>query len=437
MRPSSDGLSRRDFVKAAVAIGGTAALSACLGREEPDLPRGPEDPSSLPDRQHAWNDALSTDDHGNDVAPRHRVLRYLDYVGDGEPADGDRETMERALRTVERAYPRSNEGLLLTVSYSPAYFDRFAGGLPDSVDLPEPRALAPFEDPDPDLPDAVIHLASDYGSVVLAAEAALFGERDELNGVAVEATLEDVFEPVDRRTGFAGEGLPAEHQDVRGIPDSEPVAEDAPLYMGFKSGFRKNQASEDRVTIPEGPFSGGTTQQISLLRLHLDQWYDQDSRHHRVATMFCPAHAEEGLVEGTGENLGDTSLMEERGCPAHTERDARESGVVGHSQKSARAREDGSPIILRRDFDSTDGGEASLHFLSLQRAISDFVTTREAMNGTDLAGGAVGQRSNNGILQYMTVERRGNFLVPPRRLRALPPADPNRDAETARSTSAE
>ena len=44
--------------------------------------------------------------------------------------------------------------------------------------------------------------------------------------------------------------------------------------------------------------------------------------------------------------------------------------------------------------------------------------------GTGLAGGAVGQRTNNGILQYLTVERRGNYLVPPRRHRALPSPHP-------------
>jgi len=99
---------------------------------------------------------------------------------------------------------------------------------------------------------------------------------------------------------------------------------------------------------------------------------------------------------------------------------------AGHAQKTARARDgDDTPIILRRDFSSTDGGEAGLHFLSVQRSIGDFVATKSMMNGTDVADeSAVGQRVNNGILQYMRVERRGNYLLPPRDLRALPPADP-------------
>jgi len=425
------GLSRRKFVKAAVAIGGSAALSACLNWEgDPDLPNG--SPADRPARQHAWNAALRTDEHGNDVAPRHHVVLALDYLGDGTPTDGERGTVESALSTLERAYPRNHDadgqrrvGLLTTVSYSPAYFERFDESLPESVDLPRPEAMAPFEDPEFDESDVVVHLASDYGSVVLAAEEALKGDADELNGVAVDAALTDVLEVVERRTGFIGAGLPAENQDVEGIPDSDPVDEDSPLYMGFKSGFKRNQASEDRVTIEEGPFAGGTTEHVSKIRLHLDQWYEQDSRFHREATMFCPVHADEGLIDGVGENLGDNSRMDELECPAHTEDHAREYGTVGHSQKAARARDDDGPVILRRDFDSTDDDRATLHFHSLQEAITDFVETREAMNGTDVAeSGVVGQRTNNGILQYMTVERRGNFLIPPRGHRALPSPRP-------------
>jgi len=414
------GLDRRGFLRAAVAIGGTAALSACLDRQgSVDVETGPADLSTLPSRQHAWNAALATDEHGNDVAPRHNVLLLVEYEGEGTPGDEERARLGDAFRGLERAYARGNDGLLFTVGYSPRYFERFDDPLPDGVDLPEPAALAPFEEPAFDTPDGVIHLASDHAQIVLAAEENLRGNRDELNGVDVAASIEGVLAVEERRPGFVGAGLPAENDDVGGVPEDE-VSEDAPLYMGFESDFAKSQASEDRVTITEGPFFGGTTQHVSRIRLQLEQWYEQDSRYHREATMFCPVHAEEGLVEGTGENLGDSSLMEERGCPAESESQAREYGKVGHSQKSARAREDGAPTILRRDFDGTDDDRATVHFVALQRGIEDFVATREAMNGTDVTGGAVGQRTNNGILQYMRVDRRGNYLVPPREHRALP-----------------
>ncbi|MFB6301859.1 MAG: Tat pathway signal protein [Haloferacaceae archaeon] len=420
---TESGIPRRDFLKSAVAIGGTAALGACLGREGVDVPTGPANPSTHPRRQHAWNDVLPRDDAGNVVAPRHHVLLSLDYRRDAPPTDTDREAVETALRGVERAYERSGAGLLLTVSYSPAYFDRFDEPLPDGIDLPDPEALAPFEDPALDAPDAVVHLASNHAQVVLGAETALEGEKATVNGVdQPDAALTDAFRITDRRTGFVGDGLPAEHADeAEGVP-ADAVPEDAPLFMGFESGFEKNQATEDRVTVQSGPFAGGTTQHVSKLRLNLEQWYEQDDRWQREAKMFCPHHAENDVVEGAGDNLGDSSKVD--GC-GPTDETAREMGVVGHSQKSARAREDDRPIILRRDFDSTDGGHAGLHFVSLQRRIEDFVTTREAMNGTDVAEeSAVGQRNNNGILQYIRTERRGNFLVPPRPLRALPPARP-------------
>ncbi|MXR43053.1 Tat pathway signal protein [Halobaculum sp. WSA2] len=423
------GIPRREFLKSAVAIGGAAAFSACLGREGVDVPTGPDDLSSYPQRQHAWNEALPRDDHGNVVAPNHRVLLYLDYQRDGQPSEDDREEVEAALRGIEHAYERSGDGLLLTVSYSPAYFGRFDESLPEGVDLPDPEALAPFEDPEFDTPDAVVHLASNTAQVVLGAEEALKGNKSTLNGVdQPDATLTDVVTIADRRTGFIGDGLPAEKADeAEGVP-ADKVPEDAPLFMGFKSGFKKNQASEDRVTIQSGPFAGGTTQHISKLDLNLNQWYNQDDRWQREAKMFCPYHAENDVIEGAGDNLGTSSKIDD--CEP-TDETAREMGVVGHSQKSARARDDDdSPLILRRDFDSTDDGTASLHFLALQRRITDFVDTREVMNGTDVTEqSAVGQRNNNGILQYIRTERRGNFLVPPRSLRALPPAQPAADAQ--------
>ncbi|PSQ20975.1 Tat pathway signal protein [Halobacteriales archaeon QS_9_67_15] len=402
MAPRQPSLSRRELVKAAVAIGGSAALSACLDREG-GTPTSPgADPADRPARQHAWNDALATDDHGN-----------------------------HAFRSLERAFAPGNDGLLFTIGYAPAYFDHFDASLPESVDLPEPEALSSFEDPASDEPDAVVHLASDRGSALLAAEEGLFGETDAVDGVEMETTVEGVFEPASladdgphRRTGFVGDGLPAENQDVSGVPDSGPVPEDSPLYMGFDSGFEKNQASEDRVTIEAGPFAEGTTQHVSKIRLRLDDWYGEQDHEERVAEMFCPVHAEEGRVEGTGTNLGDSNQVDE-GCVEHIDDHAAEYGRVGHAQKNARVREDGSPVILRRDFDSTDGDEAGLHFLALQAGIGDFVATRAAMNGTDQTDSpAVRQRVNNGILEYTFVRRRGNFLLPPRAQRSLPRPDP-------------
>jgi hypothetical protein len=415
------GASRRAFLRSAVALGGATALSACLSRAEEPIPTGRDDPSSLPARQHAWDDALPRDDAGNVVLPRHQVLLYLDLGS--VPDASDRETVEAALTTLDEAYERSNEGLIHSIAYSPRYFSRFDESLPASVDLPEPRALSSFETPEFDRQDALLHLASDRAEAVLAAEEALRGNRDTLNGTEVAAPLTDAFAVADRRTGFVGAGMPADRQgELNGIPASGPVPEESPLFMGFKAGFAKTQATEDYVTIAEGPFAGGTTKHLATIRQRLDDWYEEQDFDERVMEMFSPTHAERGLVEGVGENLGDDSGLTQEMLDTIREQ-AAEFGRVGHAQKAARANrdDDGNVRLLRRHFESTDDGEASLHFPSLQRRITDFEEVRAAMNGSDLTDiPTIRQRVNNGILEYIFVQRRGNFLVPPRSLRALP-----------------
>ncbi|KTG10273.1 Tat pathway signal protein [Haloprofundus marisrubri] len=422
MSPGTDGVSRRDVLKAAVAVGGASALSACLDFVDEPVPEGPSDLSTLPTRQHAWEALLTRDGAENVELPRHQTLLYLTLDRDGTPTPADRRAVESALTTLDRAYERSNEGLIHSLAFSPAYFSRFDESLPDSLDLPEPRALSPFETPTFDRQDALLHLASDRADALLEAEEALTGERDTANGVTMETPLSAVFSVDSRRTGFIGKGMPAERQDVRGIPDSNPVPEESPLFMGFKAGFAKNQATEEYVTIPDGPFAGATTKHVSKLRQRLEDWYVEQEFDDRVAEMFSPEHAAENLVDGVGDNLGDSSGV----TPDIVDRireHAQEYGRVGHAQKAARANRDeaGNVRLLRRHFESTDENEASLHFPSLQRRMTDFEEVRRAMNGTDLTDEpAIRQRVNNGILEYIFVKNRGNFLVPPRRLRALP-----------------
>jgi len=420
--------SRRDVLKAAVAAGSTAALAACADLAPDDgPPRGDDD---KPARQHAWHDHVRTDEYGNAELPRHQTLLYLSLDRDGPPTDADRESVERALAVLDDAYEWSHDGLLFSVGYSPAYFDRFDAALPDSVDLPEPEPLSPFEDPGFDTQDVLIHLASDRADAVLAAEHALRGRTDDANGVDA-VPLTDALSVESRRTGFVGAGMPADRQNAAGIPDSEPVPEESPLFMGFTAGFRENQASEDRVTIQSGPFAGGTTKVVSNLRQRLDDWYGEQDYEERVMELFSPGHAADDLVEGVGNNLGTNSRIDD--YVDDIESHAREYGRVGHAQKAARANRDsdGDVRVLRRHFESTDdvGSDrkvASLHFPSLQREISAFEEVRRAMNGTDLTEvtPAVRQRVNNGILEYVFVRRRGYFLVPPRELRALPAPGP-------------
>ncbi|SDJ73177.1 hypothetical protein SAMN05216226_10870 [Halovenus aranensis] len=411
--PDSSELSRRDYLRALVAAGGTAALSACLDSSG-DSPVPTGDPDARPQRQHAWNDALATDDDGNPQNPEHHVLLALELTADVD--DDSRAQVESALRSLESAYAYDNDGLLFTMGYSPSYFETVGTDPP----LPEPEALTTIESPEFDDFDSLVHLASDNANVVLEAEEALFGEVTP-NDTEMEATFEGVFERGEpRRTGFVGAGLPADHTDMPGVPESVP--DEAPFFMGFRSGFAESQAPESRVTISEGPYAGGTTTHVESLTLQLRTWFEQDNHFQRVAKLFSPDHAKEERVGSVGERLGaSTGVAGE--IADDTAEDAREFGTVGHAQKTARARDDdGTPPLLRRDFNTVDGDQPGVHFLAHQRQIGDFVRARRAMAGEDIAGEGVGQRLNNGILQYIFVRRRGNFLVPPREKRALPTA---------------
>lgn len=413
--PDPTEVPRREYLRALVAAGGMAGLSACLdfAGDETDASGG--DPDQRPARQHAWNDALDTDEFGNIVPPEHHVLVPLNLAD--TPTESDTEQVESAFRSLERAYPYDNEGLLFTVGYAASYFQTIGAESP----IPEAKPITSFEDPIIDEFDALLQIASDRPDAVLEAEEALFGEVAEANGVEMDATLSGVFERTDpRRTGFVGDGLPAEFaEEIGGVPDEMP--ENAPFFMGFKSGFANSQAPEDRVTIQDGPYAGGTTTHVESLDLQLQTWFEQDDHWLRVAQLFSPEHAEEEMVGEIGEKLGGATGIE--AFADRTEEHAREEGVVGHAQKAARARdEDGTPALLRRDFNTIDNDIPGVHFLAHQRSIDDFVRVRQVMAGEEIDGG-VGQRHNNGILQYIFVTRRGNFLVPPRENRALPAVD--------------
>lgn len=427
MRMDPDrGVSRRDFVAAAVAIGGSSALAACLEREtrdgtgDADFPTGSE-PGARPAGQHVWNEYLVHDPTGNTVLPSHQLVLGLEYVGSTPPTDDERAAVEAAMATLDRAFqwgtggdPAAaiNEGLLSMLGYSARYFERLGAAVDG---LPSAEALLADVGEDPgkaDGFDALLVLNSDFGSVLLAAEAALTGTRGALNGVPVEDTFDGVFEVAGRRAGVVGRGLPARELD------RDDVHEEAPLSMGFRSGFADNQATEARVTLESGPFAGGTTLQASRLHIDLDRWYDQ-SEETRVHEMFSPTVGADD-VGPTGDRLGSESEV--------TEADARDAeaigrahGTLGHTQKVARGRDDDfEPTLLRRtEGVATDvASGAGFNFHSIQRDLAEFVAVRKAMNVEEYDADVPHER--HGIVDYLETEARGAYLVPPRADRALP-----------------
>ena len=408
-------LTRRRFIlgASAAAAGGTALgiglEQATEGGHTAPLPRVAlgSAPAGLPARQHAWEATLARDQYGNPVAPRHDRLLFFDVAGSPTPAHA--RILEAALRTLERSYRWGPSGLLFTAGWGHGYFER---ALRTASPIPLAKGLSDFELPAIEDYDLCLHLASDDEAHLTAVEAALL-HGAPLTGSTGWTDVSSALRWRETRTGFTGQGLPAANQDVGGIPPGHPVAASSPLFMGFKSSLRRNQASEDAVTIAEGPFADGTTMAVSYMRLRLDSWYQDLDERERVARMYAPQVTPAQVAHFTTDAPSD---------PARLEQAITRYGVVGHAQTSARARRDNKPLILRRDFNTTDGGQAGLHFVSIQRTIEDFVTTRTAMNAASaqIQNPEITDTVNNGINEFIFVLKRANFILPSRSQRSFP-----------------
>jgi|HubBroStandDraft_6_1064221.scaffolds.fasta_scaffold15661_4 hypothetical protein len=420
MTPDGDNgqrsLNRREFLAGASALAVGAGIAAGPARAGSTLPTASHavprvelggQPAGLPARQHAWTATLALDDVGDPIAPRFDRLLFFDVKGRPTPAYAL--LLEASLRTLERLYRWGPSGLLFTAGWGPAYFERVLGV---SSPIAPATGLSSFESPAIDDYHLCLHLACDDERRLAAVEAALLhGER--LDGAKGSLQITDALRWRETRTGFVGKGLAAAHQDVSGIPPGAPVSPQSPLFMGFKSGLRKNQATEDYVTIANGPFAQGTTMQVSYMRLRLDGWYGGLSYGERVARMYSPETTPEQVAHFTTDAESEPNLINQA---------IRSDGVIGHSQTSALARVDGKPLIIRRDFNTVDGGHAGLHFVSVQRSIDDFVITRNAMNasGARLQNPAITDTANNGINEFISVLRRANYVLPARAKRSFP-----------------
>jgi len=480
---SNSAVDRRQFMKVALAIGGIGAF-ATAGKIYGGPILSDSDPVSIEERQnrqHSWVKYLRhSEKTKTPILPNHHLLLFLQYEREDTPVASDRSTVETALRGLEREFNWNHTGLLFTIGYSIDYFDRFDEDLPAGIDLPEPDSAiedmaAPNEDSDDivaDRSDAFLHLASDHAQNLLAAENALWGETDGQNSVTLEATFEDIFErPTsypDRRTGFVGtdqDGVGLPQQEIEDFADDIPA--DSPNSMGFESEFQDSIPSEDSATLiegqrlfdikmPPGVFAQGTVAHISRLDIDLSTWYGNLDQAERRERMFSHHHDESAVGE-VGEELGESSgpydtpmrdiESDESDVAERTEQDAEDSGLVGHAQKLARARDDLDsniigeagdgrlePTLLRRDFNTTNAPNQDdvpgLNFLALMRFHGYMRYSRDAMNSVSFSSANRDidhstdevDIEDHGILDFIDTKRRGDFLVPPLAIRALPPA---------------
>jgi len=458
-------------------------------------------------RQHAWDAFEDAAASIHTKPPHHGLFLFLNYASDGEPTPEHRERVEGALEEIEKAFDWHSKGVLFTMAYSADYFDRFEEDPPTGAAPWEQETVVDHaeqvttDDPgsfEPEDHEALLLLASDNVANLLAVEEALWGNDDELD-VSFAETFEGIFERPrefpSRRVGFLGPELPKDRYDTELDID---VPDGAPLSMGFIAGFDASQPFEDAVTLradqqfPNASvdpadvptdreyvgevgerdpdiFAQGTLKHVSHITLDLEEWYDR-SHEERRQDMYSPFHTESDVGD-VGENL--TSYQDrEPGAEGHddgTEVDdlaARDpdqedyatrapetategteltddEGVLGHSQKAARARYDVNdneelvPPVLRRDWDGITTSldvESSYHFNIPMRFNESAMSLFEAnykLNFESLDGRIdhsdvdESQRPDrNGIAPFMQATRRGHFLVPPIKLRALPHPQP-------------
>jgi hypothetical protein len=386
-------ITRRRLLIAGAGAATAGALVACGGDDATPVPRVRALPTGRPDRQFAWDGSLFSDGFGNRTAPRHHRLVHLELTG--PPTVAAAAALEDGLRAIEAA-PAGPRGLLVLVGWGPAWFNLLDRPSP----IPEPEALTVDEAPDLDRFVACVHLASDNERLLKAADAQL------------RRAIRGPFAIADQRVGFTAPGAPRRLSGtLNGLPEGQP-RKSAPLFMGFASGFARNQAREDDIAIADGAWAGGTTMHVSVLSLALATWYGSLTEEQRAARMFAPDIKLERVLEpGDGVDPPDDVVAA-----------AKRHGLVGHAQSMAALRRNGRPRILRRDFNGVDGRQPLVHFVALQRSIEDFVLTRQAMAAARAvaADERVTPHVNNGINEWTATRNRANYIVPPRTRRTCP-----------------
>jgi hypothetical protein len=380
---------------AAATVGG--ALAACGGSATVPVPRVRALPAGRPDRQFEWDNSLHSDGFGNRTAPRHHRLVHLELTG--PPTVAAAAALEDGLRAIEASTPAGPRGLLIVVGWGPAWFNVLDRPAP----VPEPAALTPDEAPELDRFVACVHLASDNERLLKAAEAQL------------RRAIRSPLAIAEQRVGFTAAGMPRRLSGtLNGLPEGQP-RKSAPLFMGFASGFARNQAREVDIAITDGAWAGGTTMHVSVLSLALATWYGSLTEEQRAARMFAPQITLSRVLEPRDGIDPPTDVVAT----------ARRHGLVGHAQSMAALRRNGRPRILRRDFNGVDGRQPLVHFVALQRSIEDFVLTRQAMTAASAvaADDRVTPHVNNGINEWTSTRSRANYLVPPRTRRTCPGLD--------------
>jgi hypothetical protein len=377
-----------------------------------------------------------------------------------------RETLEAALRKVERRYDVSPAGLAVTVAWGLPYFRRYVPQ-PAARHLPtDRRASRSRERPVSALLDAIRFPSDPDDTALEENDVAILLRSDERDHVAdgaetLFADAGDLFELTSIRKGFQGGGfggatsLPKALATAAGVPGADLIPDTAQLFLGFTSTQLHTQGQSGianfetlgLVDVRDGYFSRGTHMHLSHLFEDLEAWYLDFDFRDRVDTTFRPRfEAKEGA-----QTL--PQRPEDSATDADVEGDFHRFGAIGHAasiQPSSRLQMDirgadgrlyrkGNAVPLRADFNTLDNPffwtadpdrdrfdaapAAGLHFISFNPSSDDFHRNRLAMDGV-LPGGVklpLQPRTRaQGLNSVLRTTHRQNFLVPPRARRSFP-----------------
>ena len=460
-------VNRGQFLTGAAASAlGAAGIYELVDRlaDSPNRPAA----AQRTDEQHLLSHTEVIEDNGVEVLvpPLHHEVVTAKIRPDVKLADAQR-TLEQTLRGLEREYAGSPAGLGVTIAWGIPYFR-------DHVPVPAQQHL-PIDlresgrSPVGVLVDA-IRFPSDPHEVVLEEnDVAILLRSDHLAHVADghDALLPrlGVFEPTSIRKGFVGGGfegrrsLPKQMAVAAGIPGADLIPATAQLFLGFTSTQRQAMGPTKIANFetlglthdPSGYFRGGTHMHLSHVFEDLEAWYLNFDFRERVATAFRPG---KDVPEGTQtvrqapQDITDGPLVAA---------DFRRTGAIGHSSSiqpfSRLPRQvigpdgtvyaKGSAIPQRADFNTLDNPffwtasperdgwsatpSAGLHFISFNPSSHDFHRNRLAMDGV-LPDGTrlpfVPRARGQGFNSVLRASHRQNFLVPPRRHRSFPLAEP-------------
>ncbi len=377
-----------------------------------------------------------------------------------------RETLEGALRELERQYDLTPAGLAVTVAWGRPYFERYVPELAERripIDL---RATRSAERPVSAFLDAVRFPSDPDDTILEANDVAFLLRSDEREHVADGALLlfnetGDLFDLTSIRKGFQGGGftggtsLPKAMATAAGVPGADLIPDTAQLFLGFTSTQTHTQGQSaianfetlGLVDVRDGYFRGGTHMHLSHIDEDLEAWYLDFDFRERVDTTFRPQ------LEASDGAQTLPQPPEDAVGVAEVEDDFRRHGAIGHGssiQPTSRLQLDirgadgkvyarGSAIPLRADFNTLDNPffwtadpdrdgfderpSAGVHFVTFNPSSDDFNRNRLAMDGV-LPGGTrlpIGPRSRaQGLNSVLRTTHRQNFIVPPRSRRSFP-----------------